>query len=70
MARVHVVFDCKHEKDVDVSIDHDIQVPNQVRGLGKCPECMGYENAIAVSGVAPQPGGNALVLDSIQMMPM
>jgi hypothetical protein len=70
MARVHTVFDCKHELDVDVSIDEDIEVPDQVRGLGKCPSCAGYERSIAISGVAPQAGGRRLVLDSIQMMPM
>lgn len=70
MTRVHTVFDCKHEKDVDVSIDNDVEVPSQVRGLGKCPECAGQQNVIAVSGVAPGPGGKTLVLDSILMMPL
>jgi hypothetical protein len=31
---------------------------------------MGEEHVIAVSGVAPQPGGKELVLDSILMMPI
>lgn len=68
MARVHTVFDCKHEKDIDVDIDADVQVPDQVRGLGKCPECAGQQDPIAISGVAPGPGGKTLVLDSILMI--
>ena len=70
MARVHALFDCKHEMDVDVSIDDDVEIPEQVRGLGKCPSCAGQDNVIAISGVAPGPGGKTLVLDSILMMPM
>jgi hypothetical protein len=69
VARVHTVFDCKHERDVDVQIDDDVQIPEQVRGLGKCPDCAGYERSIAISGVAPGPGGSTLVLDTILMMP-
>ena len=70
MARVHTRFDCQHEAEVDVSIDDDITIPEVVRGLGQCPECMGERHLIAVSGVAPQPGGQQLVLDSILMMPI
>lgn len=55
---------------VDVSIDDDVEIPASVRGLGKCPACSGGENMIAVSGLAPKPGGKEVVLDSILMMPM
>jgi len=70
MTRVHTLFDCKHEKDIDVDIDSDVEVPASVRGLGKCPDCMGEEKVIAVSGVAPKPGGREVVLDSILMIPI
>jgi len=70
MARVRTRFDCKHETDIDVAVDRDITIPDVVRGLGQCPDCMGEEHVIAVSGVAPQPGGQELVLDSILMMPI
>ena len=70
VTRVHALFDCKHETDVDVSIDPDVRIPNAVRGLGQCPDCMGEQHLIAVSGVAPQAGGRELVLDSILMMPI
>jgi hypothetical protein len=70
VTRVHTRFDCKHEAEIEVSIDDDIRVPDVVRGLGQCPDCMGEEHVIAVSGVAPQAGGQALVLDSILMMPV
>jgi hypothetical protein len=70
IARVHTVFACKHERDIEVSIDDDVEVPESVRGLGKCPDCTGQENLIAVSGVAPKPGGREVVLDSIMMMPV
>jgi hypothetical protein len=66
---VNTLFDCKHERIVEVAIDDDIIVPERVRGLGKCPECSGEHSAIPVSGVAPQPGGKQLVLDSIMLMP-
>lgn len=69
LARIHTVFDCKHEKDVDVSVDDDVIIPASVRGLGKCPECKSETRVIAVSGVAPQPGGT-LIVDSILMMPI
>lgn len=70
MTQVHTRFDCKHEKLVDVDIDNDVIVPEKVRGLGKCPECQGLDNMIAVSGIAPQIGGKSVVLDTILMMPM
>lgn len=70
MTLVRTLFDCQHETDVEVSIDDDIAVPEVVRGLGQCPDCMGEPHVIAVSGVAPQPGGQQLVLDSILMMPI
>lgn len=70
MARVHTAFDCKHEHDVEVDVDDDVEIPASVRGLGKCPDCMAEERVIAVAGVAPQPGGQRVVLDSILMMPI
>ena len=72
MARVNTLFDCKHETMIEVQIDDDIVVPSQVRGLGQCPDCMGEESetAVPVSGVAPQPGGKELVLDSIMLIPI
>ena len=70
MARVHTIFDCTHELDVEVSIEDDVEIPPSVRGLGKCPDCTGEENVIAVSGVAPKPGGREVVLDSIMMIPI
>jgi hypothetical protein len=70
MTIVHTRFDCKHELDVDVSIDDDVEVPEtSVRGLGKCPTCSGGKDLVPVSGVAPQAGGQRLVVDSIMMMP-
>jgi hypothetical protein len=53
---------------VELAIDGDVEIPDIVRGLGKCPECKGEEHVIPVSGVAPQPGGERLVLDSILMI--
>jgi hypothetical protein len=53
-----------------VSVDGDVTVPDLVRGLGQCPTCMSEERLIAISGVAPHPGGRELVLDSILMMPI
>lgn len=70
MARVHTVFDCKHETEIEVSVDDDVTIPEQVRGLGQCPDCMGEAQVVPVSGVAPQPGGKELVLDSILMIPI
>jgi hypothetical protein len=70
LATVNTLFDCKHETIIDVQIDDDVIVPSQVRGLGKCPECMGEESAVPVSGVAPEPGGKQLVLDSIMLIPI
>jgi hypothetical protein len=70
LATVNTLFDCKHETIIDVQIDDDVIVPALVRGLGQCPECMGEESAVPVSGVAPQTGGKALVLDSIMLIPI
>ena len=70
MVSVHTVFDCKHEREIDVDVDSDTVVPSSVRGLGQCPECMGEANVVPVSGVVPQPGGNEIVLDSILMIPV
>jgi hypothetical protein len=70
MAQVHTRFDCSHELDVEVAIDPDVEVPEVVRGLGKCPACSGEQNVVPVSGVAPQPGGKRLVVDSIMLMPI
>ena len=70
LATVNTLFDCKHETVIEVQIDDDVIVPAQVRGLGQCPLCMGEESAVPVSGVAPQPGGKELVLDSIMLIPI
>lgn len=70
VVQVHTVFDCKHEHDLEVEIDDDVIVPATVRGLGKCPSCTGSGEAVAVSGVQPQAGGKALVLDSVLMIPI
>lgn len=69
-ARVHTTFDCKHDQEIEVSIDDDVVVPETVRGLGKCPDCLGGGKLVPISGVAPQPGGRDLMLDSIMMMPI
>lgn len=70
MARVRTVFDCRHEVDIDVEVDDEVEIPSQVRGLGKCAACLGQDNLVPVSGVAPQPGGKRVVLDSIMLMPV
>lgn len=70
MARVHTIFDCKHEREIEVSIESDVVIPPSIRGLGKCPECKGERETIAIAGVASQPGGERLVLDSVLMMPV
>lgn len=70
MVRVHTVFDCRHEQDLDVQVEDDVVIPASVRGLGKCPECKGESNAVPISGVAAGPDGQKLVLDSILMMPV
>jgi len=70
LATVHTIFDCKHEKAIEVAVDDDTEIPAQVRGLGKCPDCRGNFELIAVSGVAPLPGGKRVVLDTIMMMPI
>ncbi|MDQ2744597.1 MAG: hypothetical protein M3Z66_20200 [Chloroflexota bacterium] len=68
MTTVHTLFDCKHEKDIEVRLDDDVVVPGTVRGIGKCPDCMEEDQLIAISGVAPGPGGRVLTLDSIMMI--
>lgn len=70
MATVQTQFDCGHQVSVDVSIDDDVIVPETVRGLGRCYACQGADNLVSISGVAPQPGGKQLVLDSIMLMPV
>jgi hypothetical protein len=70
VARINTRFDCTHETVVDVNLDDDVVIPDQVRGLGKCPACLGDESAVPVSGVSPQPGGRELVLDSIMLIPV
>jgi hypothetical protein len=70
LVAVNTLFDCKHETIVEVRIDDDVIVPARVRGLGQCPDCMGEESAVPISGVAPQPGGKDLVLDSIMLIPI
>jgi len=70
VVRVRTVFDCGHDMDVDVEVDDDVQVPESVRGLGKCPSCTGKTNVIPVSGIAPAPGGKDVVLDTILMLDM
>lgn len=69
MTQVHTRFDCTHEVNLDVSLDDDVEVPPLVRGLGQCAECSGEENLVPVSGVAPQAGGEKLVVDSIMLIP-
>lgn len=69
MVTVQARFDCKHATEVPVQIDDDVEVPAEVRGLGKCRECMKETKLVAISGVQPQPGGR-LVLDSIFWMPI
>jgi hypothetical protein len=66
---VHTLFDCGHASDVSVDIDSDVEVPAEVRGLGKCGECMEEDNLVPISGVQPQANGR-LVLDSIFLMPI
>jgi hypothetical protein len=66
---VHTRFDCKHEADIQLSVEDDVEIPDSVRGLGKCPECSGAGNLSAVGGIAPQPGGR-VVLDSIMLIPI
>lgn len=70
MARVHTIFDCKHERDIDVDVESDVIIPESARGLGKCPDCYGEVRLVPIAGVAPQDGGKTVVLDSILMMPV
>jgi hypothetical protein len=67
--QVHTVFDCRHETEISVRVDNDVAIPETVRGLGQCPDCMGENNLFAVPGIAPQPGGR-VALDSILMIPV
>lgn len=71
MPRVSVQtrFDCKHTVEVQVRLDDDVGVPDEVRGLGKCADCMKEGRLIPISGVQPQSDGK-LVVDSIFMMPI
>lgn len=62
-------FDCGHAVEVMVDIDSDVEVPAEVRGLGKCGDCMEEDNLVPISGVQPQANGR-LVLDSIFLMPI
>jgi hypothetical protein len=71
MAKVRALFDqCKHEKVIDVDVDADAEIPELVRGLGRCPDCMEGERIVAIAGIAPKPGGKEVVVDSILMMPI
>jgi hypothetical protein len=70
MAQVHTVFDCKHEREIDVEVDSDVVIPASARGLGKCPDCIGVGNIVPIAGVVPQAGGQTVVLDSILLMPV
>ena len=71
MPKMHVntSFDCKHTTTVEVNLDHDVYIPAEVHGLGKCQDCMEEDNLIAIPGVQPTPTGT-LVLDSIFFMPI
>jgi len=66
---LQAAFDCKHTTDVEVDVDADVEVPSQVRGLGKCADCMEETNLIAISGVQPRADGS-LVVDSVFWMPI
>ena len=66
---VSALFDCKHSTPVEVDVDSDVEVPTEIRGLGKCSECMEESNLIAISGVQPRSNGS-LVLDSVFWMPI
>ena len=69
MISVVTRFDCSHTTPVEVEVDSDVEVPSEVRGLGKCAECMEETNLIAISGLQPQPNGR-LIVDSIFLMPI
>jgi hypothetical protein len=62
-------FDCGHAVEVMVDIDSDVEVPAEIRGLGKCGDCMEEDNLVPISGIQPQANGR-LVLDSIFLMPI
>lgn len=69
MVTVQTRFDCTHTTSVEVQIDPEVGVPEEVRGLGKCCDCMEEAKLIPITGVQPQAGGR-LVLDSIFWMPV
>lgn len=69
MVQVQTVFDCRHERELSVQIENDVVIPDQVRGIGKCPQCRGGGEYYNVAGIAPQSGGKELVLDTIMIMP-
>jgi hypothetical protein len=69
MAAVRARFDCSHTTVVEVHLDEDVEIPPEVRGLGKCQDCMEETELVAISGVQPLAGGR-LVLDSIFLMPI
>lgn len=71
MAKVSVQtkFDCNHTELIKVNLDSDVAVPAEVRGLGKCTECMEETHLIPISGVQPDENGQ-LMLDSIFLMPI
>jgi len=68
--RIHADFDCKHDADVKVSLDDNVEIPANVRGVGKCPECMEEEHIMGIPGVSPKAGGEGMVLDNVMMIPI
>lgn len=66
---VQASFVCKHTTAVEVDVDSDVSLPDEVRGLGKCADCMEETNLIAISGVQPRADGS-LMLDSVFWMPI
>lgn len=68
-APVQTRFDCGHVLEVRVRLDDDVTVPEQVRGLGKCGDCMKEDKLMPIPGIAPKANGD-LVLDSVFMMPI
>lgn len=65
---VQTAFTCRHTAEVKVDIDDDVEVPDEVKGLGKCADCMNETNLMAIPGVQPQANGR-LLLESIFLMP-
>jgi hypothetical protein len=66
---VETRFDCGHVSDVSVRLDADVEVPAEVRGLGKCRECMEEEHLQPIPGIQPTADGT-LKLDSIFLIPV